>query len=263
MTCRSMMSMNTLRMESLCIIAWMPYDMPYGRSMDRMQDRDNIQYHLEDMEDIHIIDNYRELPIGDYQDILALCKDDSLEELDRQVKILSILTKVDEDRLLNLPITEFKVLTSKMGFLEKDLPTKVTRLAKSYKIGGFELVPVTDIRKVITAQYIDFQTFHQAGFDAHFVEILSCLLVPKGKKYNQDYDIIEVQDAIRRNLNVHDAASLYAFFLYSCRESMKDMLTFSLQEAKKIKDKEKRKKIVEQIMQQMMILQSNGDGLPT
>ena len=228
--------------------------------MGRMLDMDNIQYHLEEMEDIHIIDNYRELPIGDYQDILALCKDESLEELDRQVKILSILTKVDEDRLLNLPITEFKVLTSKMGFLEKDLPTKVTRLAKSYKIGGFELVPVTDIRKVITAQYIDFQTFHQAGFDAHFVEILSCLLVPKGKKYNQDYDIIEVQDAIRRNLNVHDAASLYAFFMFSCRESMKDMLTFSLQEAKKIKDKEKRKKIVEQIMQQMMILQSNGDG---
>ena len=49
------------------------------------------------MEKIHIIDNYRELPIGDYQDILALCKDESLEELDRKVKILSILTKVDED----------------------------------------------------------------------------------------------------------------------------------------------------------------------
>ena len=230
--------------------------------MGRMQDRDNIHYHSEDMEDIRIIQSYKELPIGDYQDILALCKDESLEELDRQVKILSILTKMDEDTLLNLPIQEFKVLTSRMGFLEKDLPTKVTRLADSYKIGKFELVPVTDMRKVITAQYIDFQSFHQAGFEDHFVEILSCLLVPKGKKYNQDYDIIEVQDAIRRDLNVHDAASLYAFFMFSCRESMKDMLTFSLQEAKKIKDKEKRKKIVEQIMQQMMILQSSGVGSP-
>ena len=240
----------------------MPYAMPSGQSMARMQDRDNIHYHSEDMEDIRIIQSYRELPIGDYQDILALCKDESLEELDRQVKILSILTKVDEDTLLNLPIQEFKVLTSRMGFLEKDLPTKVTRLEKSYKIGKFELVPVTDMRKVITAQYIDFQSFHQAGFEDHFVEILSCLLIPKGMKYNQDYDIIEVQDAIRRNLNVHDAASLYAFFMFSCRESMKDMLTFSLQEAKKIKDKEKRKKIVEQIMQQMMILQSSGVGSP-
>mgnify|MGYP006055780065 FL=1 len=233
--------------------------------MERMQDRGNIQFYIteKDMEKIHIIDNYRELPIGDYQDILALCKDESLEELDRQVKILSILTKVDEGTLLNLPIQDFKCLTNRMGFLEKELPTKVSRLADSYRIGKFELIPVTDMRKVITAQYIDFQSFHQAGFEDHFVEILSCLLVPKGKKYNQDYDIIEVQDAIRRNLNVHDAASLYAFFIFSCRESIKDMLTFSLQEAKKIKDKEKRTKMEKQIMQQMMILQSNGDGLPT
>ena len=236
--------------------------MPFGQSMGRMQDRDNIHYHSEDMEDIKIIQSYRELPLGDYQDILALCKDKSLEELDRQVKILSILTKVDEDTLLNLPIQEFKVLTSRMGFLEKDLPTKVTRLEKSYKIGKFELVPVTDMRKVITAQYIDFQSFHQAGFEEHFVEILSCLLVPKGKKYNQDYDIIEVQDAIRRNLNVHDAASLYAFFIFSCRESIKDMLTFSLQETQKIKDKEKREKIQGQIKDQIHLLVTSGVGSP-
>lgn len=209
-----------------------------------------------------MIDNYKLLPIGDYQEILAICKDDGLEELDRQVKILSILTKVDEDTLLNLPIQEFKVLTSRMGFLEKDLPTKVTRLEKSYKIGKFELVPVTDMRKVITAQYIDFQSFHQAGFEDHFVEILSCLLVPKGKKYNQDYDIIEVQDAIRRNLNVHDAASLYAFFIFSCRESIKDMLTFSLQETQKIKDKEKREKIQGQIKDQIDLLVTSGVGSP-
>lgn len=238
--------------------------MHFGQSMERMQDRDNIQYHSteKDMEEIHIIDNYRELPIGDYQDILALCKDESLEELDRQVKILSILTKVDEDTLLNLPIQDFKCLTNRMGFLEKDLPTEVTSLEESYRIGRFDLVPVIDMRKISTAQYIDFQSFHQAGFEEHFVEILSCILIPKGRKYNQDYDIIEVQDAIRRNLNVHDAASLYAFFIFSCRESIKDMLTFSLQETQKIKDKEKREKIQGQIKDQIHLLVTSGVGSP-
>ena len=136
------------------------------------------------------------------------------------------------------------------------------RLADSYRIGKFELIPVIDMRKVITAQYIDFQSFHQAGFEEHFVEILSCLLVPKGKKYNQDYDIIEVQDAIRRDLNVHDAASLYAFFIFSCRESIKDMLTFSLQETQKIEDKEKREKIQRQIEDQIRLLMTSGVGSP-
>ena len=115
---------------------------------------------------------------------------------------------------------------------------------------------------MITAQYIDFQSFHQAGFEDHFVEILSCLLIPKGMKYNQDYDIIEVQDAIRKYLNVHDAASLYAFFIFSYRESIKDMLTFSLQEIQKIKDKEKREKIQGQIKDQIHLLVTNGVGSP-
>ena len=211
-------------------------------------------------EDITIVDSYGKLTIGDYMEIVRVCKNDSLEELDKQVKIMSILTKTDEDTLLNLPIYEYKKLSSRMAFLETDIPKKVSRLASSYKIGKFELVPVTDMRKVITAQYIDFQTFHQAGFEDHFVEILSCLLVPKGKKYNQEYDIIEVQDAIRRDLNVHDGASLYAFFIFSCRESMKDMLTFSLQEAKKIKDKEKREEMVKKILEQITLLQTGGVG---
>lgn len=214
------------------------------------------------MQDIEIIQSYKDLSIGDYQDILLLCKDDALEELDRQVKILSILTKVDEGTLLDLPIQEFKRLTAKMGFLEKELPNRVSRLANSYRIGKFELIPVTDMRKVTTAQYIDFQSFHQAGFEEHFVEILSCLLVPKGKKYAQEYDIIEVQDAIRKHLNVHDAASLYAFFIFSCRESIRDMLIFSLQETKKIKETEKRERITEQILSQLNLLQTNGDGSP-
>lgn len=210
-----------------------------------------------------MIDSYKSLPIGDYQEILAICKDDGLEELDRQVKILSILTGIGEDELLDLPIQEFKVMTSRMGFLEKDLPTEVTRLAESYRIGGFELVPIIDMRKISTAQYIDFQSFHQAGFEEHFVEILSCILIPKGRKYNQDYDIIEVQDAIRRDLNVHDGASIYAFFMFSCRESIKDILTFSLQETKKIKDKAKKEKIQEQIRSQMRRLVTSGDGSRT
>lgn len=230
-----------------------------------MQDRDNIVYHLAEKrktmkEDITIIDNYKDLPLGDYQDILSLCRDESLEELDRQVKIISILTGKTEDEILNLPITDYKTLSGKIGFLEQEV-NKMQRIAKCYKLTRFELIPVTDIKKVITAQYIDFQTFHQAGMEEHFVEILSCLLVPKGKKYNQDYDILEVQDAIRKELNVYDAISLYAFFMISCRESIKGMLTFSLQEAQKIPNKEQRERTISQIQEQMKLLNTIGGGL--
>lgn len=210
-------------------------------------------------EDIKIIDNFKELLLGDYMDILAVSNDEHIDELDKQVKIISILTGKDEEFILELPIATYQRLSGKLGFLYGDLPT-ATRLASVYKIGKFELVPVTDMRKVITSQYIDFQSLHQAGFESHFVEILSCILIPKGKKYCQDYDILEVQNAIRSGLSVFDAASMYAFFLVSCKASIKDMLTFSLKQVKKIKDKQKREMITEEIKGHLKLLETNGDG---
>lgn len=210
-------------------------------------------------EDITIIDNYKDLHLGDYQDILVISRDETLEELDKQVKIMSILTGMAENELLALPIMEYKTLAGKMTFLERELDN-VQGISKSYNVGEYDLIPVMDMRKVTTAQYIDFQSFHQAGMEEHFAEILSCLLVPKGKRYNQDYDILDLQNAIRKEMNVYDAISLYGFFLISCRDSMKDMLTFSLQEAQKIQDKQKREQMVKQIQGQISLLMTNGDG---
>ena len=211
--------------------------------------------------DIHIIDNYRNLPLGDHVEIVKIDKDQSLEEIDKRVKIMSILTGKSEDFLLDLPINEFKSLSAKMKFLEKELPEDVLRHADSYQVGKFTLVPVTDIRKITTAQYIDFISFHKAGHDEHIAEILSCLLVPKGKKYNQDYDIMEVQEALRKDMSVYDAACLYAFFLASCSTSIVDILTYSRKEAMKVKDKEKREKMLQEI-QRLQTLMRNGDGSP-
>lgn len=214
------------------------------------------------MEEVTIIDNYGDLPLGKYEEILRISRDETLEEIDTQVRIIAVLAGMTEEDVLNLPINQYRELAARSRFLET-APRNPSRLADSYKIGKFELVPVMDMRKVTTAQYIDFQTFHQAGIDDHFAEILSCLLVPRGKKYNQDYDVIEVQDAIRKDLSVLEGGSLYAFFLTSCSESTKDMLTFSLQEAKKIKDRKVRETMVGRITRLMGLLERSGDGSQT
>lgn len=212
-------------------------------------------------EDITIIDNYRDLTLGDYQDICKIHNDETIDDLDKDIKVVSILTGKDEDTILDLPIVDYKKLTARLDFLAKGIPDN-GRVADSYIVGGYELIPVKDIRKVNTAQYIDFQTFHKVGMEEHFVEILSCLLVPKGKKYNQDYDILDVQSAIREEMNVYDGVSLYGFFMMSCKESIKDMLTFSLQEAQKLTDQDKRETMVAEIRRQMILLETDGVGLP-
>lgn len=204
-----------------------------------------------------IIDNYRDLPIGKYLDILELSKDESVDALEQQVKTISILTGLTEDEVLALPIAKYKELAGKTEFLEKQYDGSL-RVAKSYGLAGMELIPVKDISKISTAQYVDFQTFTKEG-DKYIVESLSTLLIPKGKKYNEGYEIADVHKAIRENLSVADVLSLSAFFLTLLVKSIKDFRTYSIKEILKVSNKEMREMLMEK-MQGVTHLQTSGDG---
>lgn len=204
---------------------------------------------------IKIIDNYRNLPVGKWLEILELSKDENVDELEQQVKTIAILTGLTEDEVLDLPIMEYKSLASKTKFLEKEYEGKL-QIAKSYGLNGMELIPVKDFNKITTAQYVDYQTFSKEG-DMYLVQTLSTLLVPKGKKYNDGYDMDAVQQAIRENLSVADVLSLYAFFLTKWVKSIKDSQTFLDKEIKKIPNRLMREKL----MKQMQEIRSKINGV--
>ena len=101
-----------------------------------------------------IIDSYNKLTLAQYQEIQAVQKDESLEDIDKHTRILSILTGVPEDELMHLPITEYTELSAKAQFLSAEA-FNPGRMAKKYIINGMELIPVTDFRKLETCQYLD------------------------------------------------------------------------------------------------------------
>lgn len=209
---------------------------------------------------MRIIDNYRDLPIGMYLDICEIDRREDIEELHKQVQILSLLTGEAEEDIYNLPLEEYKVLAAKSNYLRNPYEGEIL-MAKSYKVGAFNLIPVEDFRKITTAQYIDFQTFSKEG-EKRVVELLSTMLIPKGSKYNQGYDVIEVQKAIREELSVADALTLFAFFFVAYRQLIKDSLIYCREEAMKIPDKEKRMQTLRAIQKQEdLLLMRNGDGL--
>lgn len=207
-----------------------------------------------------IIDNYNRLTIGKYMEIQAVSKDDSLEDIDKQVQILSILTGVAEEEILHLPIGEYKELVARSQFLNpENVPTR--QVAKKYLVGDFQLIPVTDFRKLETCQYIDFQTY-APDIDKYLVEFLSVILVPKGHRYNEGYDILEVQKAIREDMSVSDGISIVGFFFIWCRRSIQDSLNSCREEAMRIKDKTKREKMLQKIQEQEKLLEISGVGSP-
>lgn len=206
-----------------------------------------------------IIDNYRDLPIGMYLEICDIDRREDIEELSKQVLILSILTGLPEEDILNLPLAEYREIAAKSEFLRHEYDGEVLT-AKRYIVGEWTLIPAEDFRKITTAQYIDFQTFAKDA-EKNIVEILSTMLIPKGKKYNQDYDIIELQKALREHLSVAEAISLFAFFFVLYNQSIKDSLTFCKAEAMKLRDPEKKKRMMREILKQEALLQKGGGGL--
>ena len=206
-----------------------------------------------------MIDNYNKLPLGKYLELCAI--DPTLPDIDRQVQMVSILSDIPEEDLYNLPVPEYSALAAKTAFLGDELPQPQERVMREYRLGILTLIPVTDIRKMTTAQFIDFQTFvQQEGKD---VELLATFLVPKGHKYNDDYDILDVQAAVRDNLSVILAQDLRAFFFGKCRTYALAILTFSGWQARKIRDRETRKAMQTQIAEAKTSLQHVGDGFAT
>ena len=206
-----------------------------------------------------IIDNYRDLPIGLYLEICDIDRREDLEDINKQVSIISVLTGMAEEDIYNLPLEEYRQLAAKSQYLRHPYEGEILT-AKNYIVGKFTLVPIEDYRKITTAQYIDFQTFAKDA-ERNIVEILSCMLIPKGKKYNQDYDILEVQKALREHLCVADALSLLAFFFVQYRQSIKDSLTYSREMAMRLRDPEKKRRMLREIQKEEDRLLKLGDGL--
>lgn len=205
-----------------------------------------------------IIDNYRKLPVGKYLDIVRLCETE-MDDVDRKVRIVAILTGLAEDEVLSLPLTQFTEYCAAAKFLDEQCPeNQIPSVSRSYPVGGFVLLPVTDMRKITTAQYIDFQTFSKDR-DKYIVEMLSCFLVPRGCYYNDGYDIADVHAAIRDEMSVAEVLALLAFFFKSWAQSIRDTLSYSVREAMKMEDAKTRERMLNRI-RAFQDSTTSGDG---
>lgn len=199
-----------------------------------------------------MIHSYKELPIGKYMIINGICKEEAYDDITKQVKIISILADMSEDEVLHLPLPDYKTMAAATRFLE-DVDHDRHKAARRYILGDWVLLPTMDYRKMETAQFVDFQTFAPI-VDTHLPELLSCLLVPEGHRYNEGYDITEVQRAIREELSVTDALSLSAFFLTRFKALLTHSLDYSLKMSKGL-PKEERIKVEGKIhnLQRMLL----------
>lgn len=203
-----------------------------------------------------MIDNYGALTLGRYMKVNAILQGEG-DELDKQVQIIAILADMTADDILLLPIGDYARMAAQTAFLREHC--KPTEIGDGWHLD--ELRPVTDFRRINTAQYIDFQTFAK-GFPASLPQLLSVFLVPEGKAYNDGYDVAEVQHRVE-DIPFPDALGLAAFFFARFLRLTEDSLTSWGEALRKEKDARKRTEIRMKIAEVKALLQSVGDGLPT
>lgn len=164
------------------------------------------------------------------------------EELEININLLSILCDVSVEEIEDLPLTEFSKLVKQTEFL-KEMP-KVD-IKDNYVINGKKYVLLSNVQKMTTAQYIDYQTLVKNA-DKNVKELLSVFLIPKGKKYGE-YDLEEVINDIYNYFPITDARAV-SFFFTLVLQSLTKATLISLErrtkkELKKAKTKEEKEKI--------------------
>lgn len=202
-----------------------------------------------------MITNYDTLDLGRYLKIDRILHTPA-EEIDKQVQIVAILADMTPEQVLLLPLADYSRMAAESAFLGVLCEPKPTD-GQPIKAGKWLLVPTKDFTKINTAQYVDFQTFAK-DFPSTLPELLSCFLVPFGQKYNDGYDIAEVQEAVRE-LTLPEAVGLAAFFFNSFSESIRASIT-SL-ESRKMTPAQ-RKEIRKMRMTAEAALLHIGGGLP-
>lgn len=199
--------------------------------------------------------SWREVSINDYFNLVKKLEDDNLSLQDIQVAKVAFITGLDEDDVWNMNLQEFNQAITNAQWLDKfDINPNVK--FNKIKLAGNEYIVDTNLQNFTVAQYIDFQTFYpqRKVNDKVLGNILACFIIPKGKKYSEDYDVQQLVATINEELDIMTAQEIMFFFLkqylISIRATANYFNWIMKKMKKKVKDKEKMDKL-EQSWEQM------------
>lgn len=163
---------------------------------------------------------------GDWKDVsinlffeIKKIMDADLEETDRKIKILALLMDETEEEFSGRKIGEVQELAEQLNFMQKD-PFIKTNDVKTLFINGAEYELRTKLEDYSVAQYVDFQNYIKDGQN-NLARMLSTVIIPVGKKYNDGYDIEEVIQNIGENLSIAHANYIMFFFTKKLVSSIK------------------------------------------
>ena len=192
------------------------------------------------------------ITIEKHKQIQRLLKENNVEDMQAvQAELLAIYADTDPDVIMSYPLTKYHKLLEKFyADYFTDFSKAEPAIKDKYTAGDMVLVPMLDFTQITVAQMMDFSVLSTDPVE-NIEKLLAIFLIPKGKKYNDGYDLMEVQKAILK-MSFNELSPLLAFFLkwfqgcrnhiqISCLEEVRKQTKKIQKLEKRIQRKQKRK----------------------
>lgn len=166
---------------------------------------------------------WNDLTIGQYERIYSIFKED-IDDEEKMIGVVTVVYGITEDEVMRQPLTKTREMIASVEGL-KTSPDDV-RTKKRYRLKGKLYNVCLDADKITTAQYIDYQTYSK-DLESNIAEILSVVLIPRGKRYGEGYDVAKLIGDIRESFPLGDALSIAKVFRYRWLKSIRRSLLCS------------------------------------
>ena len=172
--------------------------------------------------------SWKDINLKEYKKICEIDKRELDSPLEKDIAVLAVLLNVPESQLYDININELKSLLNEVSWIntEKYTYTNKIKKLKTLKIDGKEYIVNPDINNYTVAQYMDFQNFWDKR-DKYMGNLLAVFIIPKGHKYNDGYDVMELADRLEEVFTLDDWNDVCFFFLKTYYNSIRDSLTSS------------------------------------
>lgn len=153
-----------------------------------------------------------DLPLAKYLKTLEIFNDKNLSDLDKNIEILAIYSDTTVDEILKLRPDAVGAHMAEMSERISSYKPSNSKHPKKIKINDQVYKVNYNIGKLNMAQYIDFQqTIIKKNYLENLPALLSIFIIPKGHKYNDDYDILELRKVLENNMTLDEALSIIFF----------------------------------------------------
>lgn len=163
------------------------------------------------------------LPIKYLPQITRITQNKILSEEDKILRCTALINNINYDELLNYPISKTQELIKTVNFLYTE--PKKKKLVKNLNLNGKEYYCNTEIKDITTLQFIEYNSLME-DMENNLPQLLSLFIMPKGHKYNENYNVKEVVEDINNYLSVEEGLSIANFFIKEYRRYVTHTLSY-------------------------------------